>query len=88
MPIVSEHEVIVVGAGPGGATTAAALARAGRDVLLLDRQSFPRDKICGDAVSLGAIRILNDLGMSDRILAALPSVEHLVLLDYLLEEKI
>ena len=70
MPIVSEHEVIVVGAGPGGATTAAALARAGRDVLLLDRQSFPRDKICGDAVSLGAIRILNDLGMSDRILAA------------------
>ena len=38
--------------------------------MLLDRQSFPRDKICGDAVSLGAIRILNDLGMSDRILAA------------------
>ncbi len=70
MATVSEHEVIVVGAGPGGAATAAALARAGRDVLLLDRQSFPRDKICGDAVSLGAVRILNDLGMNDRILAA------------------
>ncbi len=70
MASVSDHEVIVVGAGPGGATTAAALARAGRDVLLLDRQSFPRDKICGDAVSVGAVRILNDLGMNDRILAA------------------
>jgi geranylgeranyl reductase family protein len=70
MPSVSEHEVIVVGAGPGGATAAAALARAGRDVLLLDRHSFPRDKICGDAVSLGAVRILNDLGMNDQILAA------------------
>ena len=70
MPSVSEHEVIVVGAGPGGATTAAALARAGRDVLLLDRHSFPRDKVCGDAVSLGAIRILNDLGMGDKVVAA------------------
>ena len=70
MSSVSEHEVIVVGAGPGGATAAAALAQAGRDVLLLDRQSFPRDKICGDAVSLGAVQIMNDLGMADQVRAA------------------
>ncbi|HOU40142.1 MAG TPA: NAD(P)/FAD-dependent oxidoreductase [Promineifilum sp.] len=70
MASVSEHEVIVVGAGPGGATAATALAQAGRDVALLDRQRFPRDKICGDAVSLGAIRIMNDLGMADKIAAA------------------
>lgn len=70
MPTVSEHEVIVVGAGPGGATTAAALARQGRDVLLIDRSAFPRDKICGDAISVGAIRILNDLGMTDKVRAA------------------
>lgn len=70
MASMSEHEVIVVGAGPGGAAAAAALAQAGRDVVLLDRQRFPRDKICGDAVSLGAIRILNDLGMGDKIAAA------------------
>ncbi len=67
---VSEHEVIVVGAGPGGAIAATALAQAGRNVALLDRQSFPRDKVCGDAVSLGAVRILNDLGMGDKIAAA------------------
>jgi geranylgeranyl reductase family protein len=70
MPSVSEHEVIVVGAGPGGAAAATALARMGRDVLLLDRHSFPRDKICGDAVSLGTIQIMNDLGMADKVHAA------------------
>jgi geranylgeranyl reductase family protein len=70
MPSVSEHEVIVVGAGPGGATAATALARMGRDVLLLDRQGFPRDKVCGDAVSLGTIQIMNDLGMADKVRAA------------------
>lgn len=70
MQTVSEHEVIVVGAGPGGATTAAALAQRGHDVLLIDRHTFPRDKICGDAISLGCIRIMNDLGMGDKIGAA------------------
>lgn len=70
MQSVSEHEVIVVGAGPGGATTATALAQQGRDVLVLDRHVFPRDKVCGDAISLGAIRILNDLGMAEKIQAA------------------
>jgi len=70
MPTESEHEVIVVGAGPGGATTAAALARQGHDVLLLDRHSFPRDKICGDAISVGAIRIMNALGMASKVRTA------------------
>lgn len=67
MQTVSEHEVIVVGAGPGGATTATALAQQGHDVLLIDRQSFPRDKTCGDAISLGCIQIMNDLGMGDKV---------------------
>ena len=70
MQTASEHEVIVVGAGPGGATTATALARQGRDVLLVDRKAFPRDKICGDAVSLGVIKIMNDLGMAEKVRAA------------------
>ena len=54
MQTVSDHEVIVVGAGPGGATAATALAQRGHDVLLIDRHTFPRDKICGDAISLAA----------------------------------
>ena len=67
MQIASEHDVIVVGAGPAGATTATALAQRGHDVLLIDRHAFPRDKICGDAVSQGCIRIMNDLGMAPKI---------------------
>jgi|CXWK01.1.fsa_nt_gi geranylgeranyl reductase family protein len=70
MHIASEHDVIVVGAGPAGATTATALAQQGHDVLLIDRQTFPRDKVCGDAISQGCIRIMNDLGMAPKIEAA------------------
>lgn len=62
-----EREVIVVGAGPSGATVAMSLAQKGHDVLLLDRQSFPRDKTCGDAVPAGAIEVLYSLGMEDLI---------------------
>lgn len=65
-----EREVIVVGAGPGGATAAMSLAQKGHDVLLLDRQAFPRDKICGDGIPGGAIDILVALGMQAKILQA------------------
>ncbi len=67
MQTVSEHDVIVVGAGPGGATTATALAQRGHDVLLIDRHTFPRDKVCGDAISQGCIQIMNDLGMAGKV---------------------
>ncbi|MCB9419116.1 MAG: NAD(P)/FAD-dependent oxidoreductase [Ardenticatenaceae bacterium] len=65
--MTSERDVIVVGAGPAGATTAVYLAQQGYDVLLLDRHQFPRDKTCGDAVPAGAIDTLNHLGMGDKI---------------------
>ena len=45
-----DADVIVIGAGPAGAATAAHLARSGVDVLLVDRERFPRDKVCGDFV--------------------------------------
>ena len=51
-------DVIVVGAGPGGSTAAYDLARAGADVLLLDRADFPRDKPCGGGVLISAVRML------------------------------
>src|SRR5262249_33087558 len=56
------YEVIVVGAGPGGSTAAAVLAKAGRRVLLVDRSSFPRNKTCGDAIQARAIFLLRTLG--------------------------
>ncbi len=57
-----EAEVIVVGGGPAGAATAWALARAGVDVLVLDRANFPRDKACAEYLSPQASRILADMG--------------------------
>jgi len=64
---MSTHDVIVVGAGPAGSTAAAALARRGRDVLLVDRAQFPRDKPCGDGIPPGTIGILHDLGLREEL---------------------
>jgi geranylgeranyl reductase family protein len=58
-----DADAIVVGAGPGGSSTAHHLARRGRRVLLLDRARFPRDKSCGDALTRGAVRILAEMGV-------------------------
>src|SRR3954464_3666249 len=53
-----DAQVIVVGGGPAGSSTAYFLAKAGIDVLLLDRAHFPRDKTCSEYMSPQASRIL------------------------------
>jgi geranylgeranyl reductase family protein len=58
-------DVVVVGAGPAGAAAAITLARAGRDVVLVDKARFPRDKCCGDGLTTGALRRLRDLGLKE-----------------------
>jgi geranylgeranyl reductase family protein len=63
-------DVAVVGGGPAGAAAAIALAGRGRDVVLVDRATFPRDKICGDGLTAGALRLLEELGLDP---AAVPS---------------
>ncbi|MBV9652604.1 MAG: geranylgeranyl reductase family protein [Pseudonocardiales bacterium] len=59
----SDADVIVVGAGPAGSTAAAYLARAGLDVLLLEKTTFPREKVCGDGLTPRGIKQLIDLGI-------------------------
>jgi menaquinone-9 beta-reductase len=60
---VHDAEVIVVGAGPAGSATAHRLAAAGRDVLLLEKARFPRDKVCGDGLTPRAVRSLIEMGV-------------------------
>jgi flavin-dependent dehydrogenase len=54
-------EVLIAGAGPAGAVAALILARAGARVLVLDRATFPRDKLCGDTLNPGALALLRRL---------------------------
>ena len=56
-------DVIVVGAGPAGASAAYHLAEAGVDVLVLEKSAFPRDKICGDGLTPRAVRQLVAMGI-------------------------
>jgi menaquinone-9 beta-reductase len=59
-----EADVIVVGAGPAGSTTAYYLAQAGLDVLLLEKSRFPREKVCGDGLTPRGVRALVAMGIS------------------------
>src|SRR5664279_2659232 len=58
-----DADVIVVGAGPAGSTTAFHLAQSGLDVLLLEKTAFPREKVCGDGLTPRAVKSLVDLGI-------------------------
>ncbi len=66
-----QAEVVIVGAGPAGAALALELARRGRDVLIVERSPFPREKPCGDCVNPGAVRELKRLGVGARLEAVL-----------------
>ncbi len=55
---------VIIGAGPAGCAAAITLARSGARVTLVDKATFPRDKICGDGLTTGALRELEALGFS------------------------
>lgn len=59
----ADADVIVVGAGPAGSTTAYHLARAGLDVLMLEKSTFPREKVCGDGLTPRAVKELVGMGI-------------------------
>lgn len=54
--------VVVVGAGPSGCAAAITLRDNGYDVTIIDKATFPRDKCCGDGLTTGALRLLDQLG--------------------------
>jgi menaquinone-9 beta-reductase len=63
MPPADSADVVVVGAGPAGSSTAFHLAQAGLDVLLLEKSIFPREKVCGDGLTPRGVKQLVSMGI-------------------------
>jgi FAD binding domain-containing protein len=59
------YDIAIVGAGPAGSIAAYVAARRGFSVALIDRQTFPRDKACGDGIGPGAVRVVRRLGLEE-----------------------
>src|SRR3954466_2987835 len=71
-------DVVVVGGGPAGASAAITLARAGRDVVVVDKARFPREKCCGDGLTAEALRLLEKLGLDPGSVASWQPVDDVV----------
>ena len=59
----NHFDVVVIGAGPAGSTLAALLAGRGVRVALVDRATFPRDKVCGEFLSYDSLPVLDAMGL-------------------------
>ena len=78
----ADYDVVVVGAGPAGSAAAIGMALSGWRVLLVDKATFPRDKVCGDFLSPRSLTALGQLGCWEAVSLAQPysirrSVVHL-----------
>ena len=71
---MSEWDVVVVGAGPAGAVSAAQFARRGFRVALIDRAHFPRNKACAEYMSPGVREVAQRLGIWEAIHRAGPNL--------------
>jgi len=62
--------VVIAGGGPAGSSLAIRLANAGREVVLVEREAFPRNKLCGEFISPECLRHFGDLGVLKPMLGA------------------
>ena len=68
------YDVIVVGGGPAGSTIAWSLARRGVRVAVIERATFPREKVCGDFIEPAGLRILQSMGVREALQASLSPI--------------
>lgn len=62
---MKSYDAVISGAGPAGCSAALFLARRGRKVLLLEKERFPRDKVCGDGITSVSSALLDEMGVMD-----------------------
>lgn len=67
---MEDYDVLIVGAGPAGSAAAIMLARHGYAVALVDKEKFPREKLCGDFINPANWPTLTQLGVAQEVLAA------------------
>jgi geranylgeranyl reductase family protein len=69
---MEKYDVIVIGAGPAGTAAAIFAKKQNRSVLLVDKAVFPREKICGDGLSMRTVNVLKALGLYGKFLDECP----------------
>ena len=76
----NDFDAVIVGAGPAGSAAAILLARAGWSVALVEKQIFPRRKVCGECIGAGNLPLLAALGVSGELVASAGPALHKVAL--------
>jgi len=66
---MEKFDAVIVGAGPAGSAAAISLARKGYSIALIDKEKFPREKLCGDFINPVNWPILRDLGVDNQVLS-------------------
>ncbi len=61
------YDIVIIGAGPAGSAAAITIAKKGQSVLLIDKFSFPREKVCGDGLTGDSLNMLKKLGVWNKI---------------------
>ena len=67
MTMDKHYDIIIVGGGPAGTSAALYAYKMGLKTIILDKNTFPRDKICGDALSGKSVKYMRELGVLDQV---------------------
>jgi flavin-dependent dehydrogenase len=67
LPMLQKSDVLIIGAGPAGASAAIRLAQAGWHVSLVEQHAFPRQKVCGECIAAGNFLLLDELGIGENV---------------------
>ena len=64
---MTQHDLLVIGGGPAGSATGYWAARAGLDVVVVEKKAFPREKTCGDGLTPRAVHQLEEMGLGAKL---------------------